>query len=374
MSRGSALYRVRWQLGVAAATVVTAIFNPTLSVAVVLAGLTFALYLLWSRTRDRRSGWPRAASVGFSAVILGLAALFGVTTAYGALASVGVIERAEPSAAAAPSANPADQLAARETASPAPTPTQPTTASPTATPTPTPTPVLGAGPTGATVTATVVRVVDGDTVRVLIDGQEFPVRYIGIDTPETVDPRTEVQWMGPEASAANAELLAGGTVILEKDVSEVDQFDRLLRYVWVERSGTFLLVNRELVRLGYALPSSYPPDVKYNDLFTAAAREARDSNAGLWGESPTPSPTPQLTATPTPTPPPSPVPTAAPTPPPAPPADCHPSYLDACLLPTAPDYDCLGGSGNGPYYTGRVRVVGPDVFGLDGDGDLIGCE
>ena len=65
-------------------------------------------------------------------------------------------------------------------------------------------------------------------------------------------------------------------------------------------------------------------------------------------------------------------------PPPAPlqpPAQsCHPSYVGACLLPNASDYDCRGGSGNGPYYTGRVRVVGPDKYGLDRDGDGIGCE
>jgi hypothetical protein len=54
--------------------------------------------------------------------------------------------------------------------------------------------------------------------------------------------------------------------------------------------------------------------------------------------------------------------------------NCHPSYQGACLDPNASDYDCAGGSGNGPYYTGPVRVVGPDVFGLDADGDGYGCE
>lgn len=52
---------------------------------------------------------------------------------------------------------------------------------------------------------------------------------------------------------------------------------------------------------------------------------------------------------------------------------CHPSY-SGCLNPNASDYDCAGGSGNGPYYTGTVRVIGPDVFGLDRDGDGWGCE
>jgi hypothetical protein len=53
---------------------------------------------------------------------------------------------------------------------------------------------------------------------------------------------------------------------------------------------------------------------------------------------------------------------------------CHSSYKGACLKPSASDYDCAGGSGNGPYYTGKVRVVGPDVFRLDADGDGWGCE
>jgi hypothetical protein len=57
-----------------------------------------------------------------------------------------------------------------------------------------------------------------------------------------------------------------------------------------------------------------------------------------------------------------------------PPKKCHPSYKGACLDPRASDYDCIGGSGNGPKYTGVVRVVGPDVFRLDADGDGLGCE
>jgi hypothetical protein len=57
-----------------------------------------------------------------------------------------------------------------------------------------------------------------------------------------------------------------------------------------------------------------------------------------------------------------------------PPKKCHPSYTGACLDPTASDYDCIGGSGNGPKYTGTVRVVGPDVFRLDADHDGWGCE
>lgn len=55
-------------------------------------------------------------------------------------------------------------------------------------------------------------------------------------------------------------------------------------------------------------------------------------------------------------------------------ASCDPNYSGACLDPNASDYDCEGGSGNGPYYTGTVTVVGADPYGLDADGDGIGCE
>jgi hypothetical protein len=66
---------------------------------------------------------------------------------------------------------------------------------------------------------------------------------------------------------------------------------------------------------------------------------------------------------------------AKPKPPPPPAApSCHPSYVGACLDPTASDYDCAGGSGNGPLYTGTVQVVGYDEYGLDADGDGVGCE
>ncbi|HEX5368389.1 MAG TPA: thermonuclease family protein, partial [Dehalococcoidia bacterium] len=103
--------------------------------------------------------------------------------------------------------------------------------------------------------------------------------YIGMDTPETVDPRRPVGCFGPEASARNHVLVDGKQVELEKDVSEVDSFGRLLRYVYVDGS----MVNETLVREGYAQVATYPPDVKYVDRFLAAQREAQGANRGLWG-------------------------------------------------------------------------------------------
>ena len=97
-----------------------------------------------------------------------------------------------------------------------------------------------------------MRVIDGDTIEVSIEGKAYRVRYIGIDTPETGE------WMAAEATAMNKKLVGGKVVKLEKDVSETDKYGRLLRYVWVGN----LMVNAEQVRLGCAQVSTYPPDVK----------------------------------------------------------------------------------------------------------------
>lgn len=121
----------------------------------------------------------------------------------------------------------------------------------------------------------VTRVVDGDTIQ--IEGGQ-KVRYIGINTPETVDPRRNVQCFGKEASAKNKELVEGKKVRLEKDVSETDKYHRLLRYVYVGD----IFVNDYLVRQGYAYVSTYPPDVKYQQQFMDAQKEARENNRGLW--------------------------------------------------------------------------------------------
>lgn len=125
----------------------------------------------------------------------------------------------------------------------------------------------------------VLRVIDGDTIEVSLNGRSYTVRYIGVDTPETVDPNRPAQPFGIEASNKNKTLVAGKTVRLEKDVSETDRYGRLLRYVYVGN----ILVNAELVRLGYAQVATYPPDVKYQNLFLQLQSEAREANRGLWG-------------------------------------------------------------------------------------------
>ncbi|MCR4306001.1 MAG: thermonuclease family protein [Candidatus Daviesbacteria bacterium] len=128
----------------------------------------------------------------------------------------------------------------------------------------------------------VTKVVDGDTL--VINGS-LTVRLIGIDTPETVDPRRPVGCFGKEASNKVKELLSGKEVILQKDVSETDKYKRLLRYVFLPLpDGQILFVNDYLVRDGYAKVLTYPPDVKYNEQFRQAETEARENNRGLWGK------------------------------------------------------------------------------------------
>ena len=136
--------------------------------------------------------------------------------------------------------------------------------------------------------AEVVRVVDGDTVVVRIAGSEERVRLIGIDTPESVDPRSPVDCFGPEASRATSELVPPGTAVrIVRDVEARDRYDRLLAYVYRVEDGVF--VNLELARSGFAEVATFPPNVAHTDELVAAVAEARDAGRGLWGACPAPS-------------------------------------------------------------------------------------
>jgi len=128
--------------------------------------------------------------------------------------------------------------------------------------------------------ARVVRVVDGDTIAVLVDGRREKVRYIGVDTPETHHPTKPVQCYGREASAFNARLVGGERVRLVRDVEQRDRFGRLLAYVYRARDGLF--VNAELARAGYARTLTIAPDVRYAARLAALARAARAAGRGLW--------------------------------------------------------------------------------------------
>lgn len=122
----------------------------------------------------------------------------------------------------------------------------------------------------------VTRVVDGDTIE-LENGEK--VRYIGINAPESVDPRRQVECFGKEASSFNKNLVEGKMVRLEKDISDRDKYGRLLRFVYLE-DGTF--VNEVLVREGYAHASPYTPDISKKEFLREAESIARIHTRGLW--------------------------------------------------------------------------------------------
>lgn len=180
-----------------------------------------------------------------------------------------------PTPTAQPSRSPTES-AAPPTASltAMPTATIQATASPTSAPAVTPT-------VQALVPAKVVRVVDGDTLDVKIGGQTSRVRIIGVDAPETYG---TVMCYGAEATAKTQQMVdsVGGEVLLEKDVSETDRYSRLLRYIWLGAAPGGVMLDEVLVQEGYAQVSTYPPDVKYQQRFIAAEREAKAANRGLW--------------------------------------------------------------------------------------------
>ena len=149
---------------------------------------------------------------------------------------------------------------------------------------------LAGGPIGKTTTARVVRVIDGATILVAVGDQRLAVRYLGIDPP---------QGLGRRASAANASLVAGKTVILEGDGSGTDRSGHVLRYVWLQRGATWTLVNAELIRRGLATLAAHSPGKRYVDRLDAAEREARARHLGVWGAARAPGPPPEATRRPT---------------------------------------------------------------------------
>ncbi len=186
--------------------------------------------------------------------------------------------------------------------------------------------------------AKVLEVVDGDTIKVSINGSTYSVRYIGIDTPETKHPSKPVEHFGPEASAYNKKLVGGKTVRVVKDVSNTDKYNRLLRYIYVGD----LFVNAKLVKEGYAHASSYPPDVKYADKFRELERWAKENNKGLWAEKPAAKAEKK------------------------PDSGCEAGY-SPCVPKYPPDLNCAD-------IGQKVEVTGSDPHGLDRDGDGVGCE
>lgn len=192
--------------------------------------------------------------------------------------------------------------------------------------------------------ATVVEIVDGDTIKVDIDGKIYSVRYIGIDAPETA---FRNEYFGQQATEKNRLLVSGRKVYLFSDVTNTDASGRLLRYVVV--GSTF--VNYELVRTGYAPASNYPPDDSCAVTLREAQSTAKIALLGLWA----PTPAPVVRSNPVI------VPTQGG-------GNCDPSYPSVCIPPPPPDLDCKDISYR------RFTVLSPDPHGFDGDFDGIGCE
>lgn len=228
----------------------------------------------------------------------------------------------------------------------------------------------------------VISIADGDTIKLAEIGT---VRLIGIDTPETKDPRKPVQCFGQEASNKIGELLTNSSVYLEFDPAQrIDKYGRTLAYVF-RNDG--LDVNLEMVKQGFAFAYTKYPNPRSGE-FVNAQTEAKSKQTGLWlpstcnGEQkevkketpvvvPVPVPVPPKTQTQAPVATPTPVPVTTPTnnatqakP------NCHPSYPDICLPPSGPDLDCK----DIPYR--RFRVLQPDTYRLDGgkNPNGIGCE
>jgi micrococcal nuclease len=143
---------------------------------------------------------------------------------------------------------------------------------------------------GGAVSARVTEVVDGDTIEVeLEDGGTDDVRYIGIDTPETVKPDTPVECGGEEAHRLNERLVAGRRVTLRIGAETRDDYGRLLAYVYVPgagRGGEALFVNAELVRRGLARTLTIPPNDEFAPLFARLAARAGRAGRGLWSVCP----------------------------------------------------------------------------------------
>ncbi len=199
-----------------------------------------------------------------------------------------------------PTAQPTDTPKTIFTATILPTATIRTTATiqPTATPAPGATPVNTVVPTETQTQSNlnnclpdnakvengkVVKITDGNTIDVNMNGSVFTIRYIGIDTPETLDPNSPLQVYGPAAAQRNLELVNGKDVILVKDTSETDRNDRLLRYVFVGD----VFVNEIMVKEGYAFAKQYPPDTACSQVFSAAQGQAQAALMGLWQATPT---------------------------------------------------------------------------------------
>ena len=133
---------------------------------------------------------------------------------------------------------------------------------------------------GETVRAEVERVVDGDTIDVLLDGESVPVRYIGIDTPESGWPADRPEPFSLEATERNRRLVEGRTVRLLIGEEPFDRYDRLLAYVFVGDP----MVNARLIEAGLAEALTIPPNDRFAGRFARLEDRAKAAGVGIWGD------------------------------------------------------------------------------------------
>lgn len=141
------------------------------------------------------------------------------------------------------------------------------------------------------ITGIVGRVVDGDTAVIRIDGQNRRVRFLGVDTPETVHPNKPVQYYGREASNFTKKSLNSKQVWLEYDASATDRYNRQLAYIWTSKPSSINestirkdMFNAKLLLGGYAKVLIIKPNKKYEELFRKFEAEAQQGRKGIWGE------------------------------------------------------------------------------------------
>ena len=213
--------------------------------------------------------------------------------------------------------------------------------------------------TAGDVKTEVVSVTDGETIRVLMpDGTNEPVRLIGIDAPE------DGSLLDQQATEYLAELVLGEDVRMVVDVSNRDQFDRLLRYLFVGD----LFVNEEMVRVGLAIAKRYEPDTALASVLEAAQAGAEQAARGLFSVLVTTTIATTTSVRSTTTQPSTTTTTIAATTTSAVPANCYSSYPDFCIPPPPPDLNC------GDIGYQNFTVLPPDPHGFDGTNDGVGCE
>lgn len=206
-----------------------------------------------------------------------------------------------------------------------------------------------------------VSVTDGDSINVIDAGEREQVRLVGIDTRESGGPYQDVECYGPEAADFLKRLLAiGGTIALEEDVEDRDQYGRMLRWVWVDfGTGEVYLLNEALLRAGYAERFRDTPNRRYLDELLDAEDFAQDHRLGLWSacengtDQPATVPLPPLVGD-----------DAADATRPG----CDPAYPDVCIPSPPPDLQCAD------IPDRKFRVLPPDPHNFDGNLDGVGCE